>query len=59
MTNAPRTGRAILEVVPANNPRPVTHNSLQRLLRAAWQGADPLTRDGEEHQRFFRRAEFV
>ncbi|GHB59575.1 maleylacetate reductase [Streptomyces umbrinus] len=40
--------RAILEVVPANNPRPVTPDRLRRLLRAAWQGADPLTLDGEE-----------
>ncbi|MFF4835985.1 maleylacetate reductase [Streptomyces sp. NPDC001315] len=36
---------AILEVVPANNPRPVTAEGLRRLLRAAWQGADPLTMD--------------
>jgi len=35
--------RAILEVVPANNPRSVTPHDLRRLLRAAWQGADPLT----------------
>jgi alcohol dehydrogenase class IV len=39
---------AILEVVPANNPRPVTPDGLRRLLRAAWQGTDPLTAAGEE-----------
>ncbi|WP_421108466.1 maleylacetate reductase [Streptomyces sp. NEAU-S77] len=33
--------RAILEVVPANNPRAVARHDLRRLLRAAWQGADP------------------
>ncbi|EFL29239.1 maleylacetate reductase [Streptomyces himastatinicus ATCC 53653] len=33
--------RAILEVVPANNPRPVARHDLRRLLRAAWHGADP------------------
>lgn len=33
--------RAILEVVPADNPRAVTSDDLRRLLRAAWQGADP------------------
>ncbi|WP_181801211.1 maleylacetate reductase [Streptomyces shenzhenensis] len=40
--------QAILEVVPASNPRPVTPNALRQLLRAAWQGADPLTLSGEE-----------
>ncbi|MCX4409939.1 maleylacetate reductase [Streptomyces sp. NBC_01764] len=39
---------AILEVVPANNPRPVTSHGLRGLLRAAWQGTDPLTTVGEE-----------
>ncbi|GAB3975339.1 maleylacetate reductase [Actinoallomurus acanthiterrae] len=34
--------KAILEVVPANNPRPVTAHGLRRLLHAAWQGADAL-----------------
>ncbi|MGW2048317.1 maleylacetate reductase [Streptomyces sp. NPDC001858] len=38
----------ILEAVPANNPRPVTPDSLRRLLRAAWQGADPHTMDGQQ-----------
>ncbi|MFF3332983.1 maleylacetate reductase [Streptomyces sp. NPDC002888] len=41
--------RAILEVVPANNPRAVTSRGLRRLLRAAWQGADPLTVADEEN----------
>ncbi|MET9793785.1 maleylacetate reductase [Streptomyces canus] len=42
---------AILGSVPANNPRPVTLLDLRRILRAAWQGADPLTleKDGEEN----------
>ncbi|MGW1024799.1 maleylacetate reductase [Streptomyces sp. NPDC002577] len=39
---------AILEVAPANNPRPVTPHGLRQLLLAAWQGADPLTVSGEE-----------
>ncbi|WKX06297.1 iron-containing alcohol dehydrogenase [Streptomyces sp. NL15-2K] len=39
---------AILDVVPAKNPCPVTPDSLRRLLRAARQGADPLTTDGQE-----------
>lgn len=32
---------AILPVVPASNPAPVTSEVLERLLRRAWQGADP------------------
>ncbi len=41
--------RAVLEVVPAGNARPVTAGSLQRLLRSAWRGADPSTMtDGME-----------
>jgi maleylacetate reductase len=39
----------ILDVVPASNPRPVTPDSLRRLLRAAWQGTHPLTMDHEEN----------
>ncbi|MGH3584731.1 MAG: maleylacetate reductase, partial [Pseudonocardia sp.] len=35
--------RAILDVAPATNPRPVTAGGMRRLLRAAWQGADPTT----------------
>ncbi|MFF8732618.1 maleylacetate reductase [Streptomyces sp. NPDC015171] len=34
---------AVLEAVPAGNPRPVTAEDVRRMLRAAWQGADPLT----------------
>ncbi|MEV0224722.1 maleylacetate reductase [Streptomyces sp. NPDC050704] len=34
--------RTILAVVPADNPRPVTADSLRGLLRAAWEGADPM-----------------
>lgn len=41
--------RAVLDVVPAGNPRPVTAGSLQRLLRSAWRGTDPSTMtDGME-----------
>ncbi|MER7692484.1 maleylacetate reductase [Streptomyces sp. NPDC097610] len=36
---------AILDVVPASNPRLVTAHRVRRLLRAAWEGADPLTMD--------------
>jgi alcohol dehydrogenase class IV len=32
---------AILPVVPPNNPTPVTAENLERLLHAAWEGADP------------------
>ena len=32
---------AILPAVPPSNPRPVTVADLERLLRAAWSGADP------------------
>jgi alcohol dehydrogenase class IV len=37
----PDAAAAILPAVPANNPTPVTTDSLQRLLLAAWNGADP------------------
>ena len=40
---------AILEVVPAHNPREVTEDGLRRLLRAAWQGADPATASDREN----------
>ncbi|WP_425826322.1 maleylacetate reductase [Streptomyces fractus] len=32
---------AILEAAPPSNPRPVTAEGVRRLLRAAWEGADP------------------
>jgi alcohol dehydrogenase class IV len=34
---------AILPTVPAGNPRAVTADALVELLRAAWEGADPVT----------------
>jgi maleylacetate reductase len=37
----PAAAEAILPVVPPGNPRPVTVADLERLLRAAWSGADP------------------
>ena len=37
----PEAAEAILPAVPAGNPRPVTIADLERLLRAAWSGADP------------------
>ena len=37
----PVAAEAILPVVPADNPRPVTVADLERLLRAAWSGSDP------------------
>jgi alcohol dehydrogenase class IV len=37
----PAAAEAILPAVPAGNPRPVTAEDLQRLLHAAWSGADP------------------
>ena len=37
----PEAAIAILPAVPANNPTPVTTDTLQRLLLAAWDGADP------------------
>jgi maleylacetate reductase len=37
----PRAARAILPSVPPNNPTSVTIESLEILLRAAWEGADP------------------
>jgi maleylacetate reductase len=44
-----RNLRAVLEVVPDSNPRPVTAGDLRRLLHSAWSGADPRTMtNGEE-----------
>jgi alcohol dehydrogenase class IV len=37
----PAAAAAILPAVPANNPTPVTTDTLERLLLAAWDGADP------------------
>ena len=37
----PAAAEAILPAVPESNPRPVTVADLDRLLRAAWSGADP------------------
>jgi alcohol dehydrogenase class IV len=37
----PEAAEAILPAVPESNPRPVTVSDLERLLRAAWSGADP------------------
>ena len=37
----PEAAEAILPAVPPGNPRPVTVADLERLLRAAWSGADP------------------
>jgi len=37
----PAAAIAILPAVPANNPTPVTTDTLERLLLAAWDGADP------------------
>ncbi|WP_406109130.1 maleylacetate reductase [Streptomyces sp. NBC_01003] len=34
---------AILDVAPADNPRPLTPDGVRLLLRAAWEGADPAT----------------
>lgn len=34
---------AVLDAVPDGNPRPVRAEDIRRLLRAAWQGADPRT----------------
>ncbi|MDX2604963.1 maleylacetate reductase [Streptomyces caniscabiei] len=34
---------AVLDAVPDGNPRPVRAEDVRRLLRAAWQGADPRT----------------
>jgi alcohol dehydrogenase class IV len=39
----PEAAEAILPAVPPSNPRPVTVADLERLLRAAWSGADPKT----------------
>src|SRR5580700_4423129 len=39
----PEAAEAILPAVPPGNPRPVTVADLERLLRAAWSGADPRT----------------
>jgi len=43
--------RAILEVVPPDNPRPVAAHHVRQLLRAAWEGTDPLTRDDRSQGR--------
>jgi alcohol dehydrogenase class IV len=40
-SDIPAAAEAILPRVPPGNPRPVTAGDLRRLLRAAWQGADP------------------
>ena len=40
-TAIPEAAEAILPAVPPGNPRPVTVADLERLLRAAWSGADP------------------
>jgi alcohol dehydrogenase class IV len=37
----PAAAAAILPAVPASNPAPVTTENLERLLLAAWDGADP------------------
>jgi len=43
--------QAIALVVPDSNPRPVTVGDLRRLLRAAWQGADPQTMTNDKESR--------
>ncbi|MER5428999.1 maleylacetate reductase [Streptomyces sp. NPDC002588] len=43
--------QAVLDVVPDSNPRPVTAGDLRRLLRAAWQGADPRATADNERSR--------
>ena len=43
--------QAVLDVVPDGNPRPVTAAHVQRLLRAAWRGADPRPASDEEETR--------
>jgi maleylacetate reductase len=42
--------RTILEAIPVSNPKPVSLHDLRRILRAAWQGTDPLflASEGEE-----------
>lgn len=40
-TDIPVAVEAILPVVPASNPTPVTRESLTALLRAAWDGSEP------------------
>ncbi|MDX3452609.1 maleylacetate reductase [Streptomyces sp. ME02-8801-2C] len=42
-TEADDAVQAVLDVVPDGNPRSVTAEDVQRLLRAAWRGADPRT----------------
>ena len=37
----PDAAAAIMPAVPAGNPAPVTTETLERLLLAAWEGADP------------------
>lgn len=40
-SDIPAAAAAILPSVPPSNPRPVSATDLERLLRAAWAGADP------------------
>lgn len=40
-SDIPEAAAAILPAVPADNPTPVTIGNLERLLHAAWNGADP------------------
>ncbi len=40
-TDLPDAAAAILPFVPPSNPVPVTVDDLERLLRAAWEGAAP------------------
>jgi maleylacetate reductase len=47
-TDIDDTVQKILDVVPKGNPRAVTAGDLRRLLRAAWQGADPTTMSDDE-----------
>jgi alcohol dehydrogenase class IV len=37
--------RLIYDVVPADNPRPVSHDTLRALIHAAWAGAPAVTRE--------------
>ena len=41
-SDIPAAADAIVPAVPPGNPRPVTAGDLRRLLRAAWEGADPV-----------------
>jgi maleylacetate reductase len=42
-SDIPAAAEAIRPAVPPGNPRPVSVDDLQRLLHAAWAGADPAT----------------